>query len=182
MQPITRVSCRSAVPRRSPISALALAERLDAAEARLLELAALPPSADETDADAETGERWHENQVWAHLAEFPGYWIGQIERIVVVASGEAPQFGRTKADDARLAAIDAGNREPRAALVLRATNGIATARSFLARLDAAAWSRTGRHPTLGVMDVTTIVERFLVGHLEEHVAQLESLRSAAAPR
>jgi hypothetical protein len=172
----THRHCLSAAPRLFPINGgRDLLERLDDVERRLLALAETPPRTGQTQADAETGERWHENQVWGHLAEFPGYWVGQIEQILVASSRGVPPFGRTTADADRLAAIDAGNREPRAALVLRATNGIADARAFLARLDPASWSRIGRHPKRGDMDVAAIVERFLVDHLDEHALQLESL-------
>ena len=181
MPPRTRRHCPSAARRPSPISGGSdLLERLEAVEARLLALAREAERAGETEADDQTGERWHENQVWGHLAEFPGYWVGQIERILVGSSEAVPQFGRTPADADRLAAIDAGNREPRAALVLRASNGIADARAFLTRLDRASWSRTGRHATRGDMDVASIVERFLVDHLEEHAEQLASLGEPGA--
>ena len=45
--------------------------------------------------------------------------------------------------------------------------------------DAAhAWSRTGRHPALGVRSVQTWVER-AVAHFDEHLLQLEAQRRSA---
>ena len=35
------------------------------------------------------------------------------------------------------------------------------------------WARTGRHETLGVMDVDTQLRHFHVGHYEEHADQLD---------
>ena len=50
----------------------------------------------------------------------------------------------------------------------------------LADLEPADLARSGRHPTLGVLSVTEILERFAVGHAESHVLQLqEALESAS---
>jgi hypothetical protein len=147
--------------------------RIDAAQKRLDELAR-GPSAGLTDPEPTTGERWEAGQVWGHLAEFPGYWVEQI-RTILASRRETPPFGRTVTDPIRLEAIAEGLSEPRAALVGRAMEGIAAARSYLAGLSDAEWSRRGRHPVRGVLDVAQIVERFVVSHLEEHADQLESL-------
>jgi hypothetical protein len=37
----------------------------------------------------------------------------------------------------------------------------------------------GTHPTRGAMTVTAIVDRMFVGHLEEHVEQLEGILTGA---
>jgi hypothetical protein len=37
------------------------------------------------------------------------------------------------------------------------------------------WARPVQHPTLGTMELPRVFETFLVGHLEDHAAQLESL-------
>jgi hypothetical protein len=44
-------------------------------------------------------------------------------------------------------------------------------------MDGTDWAARGTHPTLGAMDVPTILDEFLVGHLEEHTAQLEALHA-----
>jgi hypothetical protein len=53
----------------------------------------------------------------------------------------------------------------------------AALRDLIAGLDASAWERRGIHPTLGSMTLTEIIEAFLVGHLEQHADQLDSLDS-----
>lgn len=40
-----------------------------------------------------------------------------------------------------------------------------------------SWSAQGWHPTLGVMDLTRIVDEFMVKHLEEHAEQLDRMSS-----
>jgi DinB family protein len=150
--------------------------RIDASRARLQELAR-KPSVGLTQAEPSTGERWEAGQVWGHIAEFPPYWVTQLTSIFA-SRAETPPFGRTVTDPARLGAIDQGLREPRAALVGRAMDGIDAVRTYLDGLGEADWSRSGRHAVRGVMSVTQIVDRFVVSHLEEHADQLESLAKA----
>ena len=59
-------------------------------ERRLAEHAARPLPAGLTDPDPGAEERWEAGQVWAHLAEFPGYWLDQIRG----SSPAAPRAGR----------------------------------------------------------------------------------------
>ena len=46
-------------------------------------------------------------------------------------------------------------------------------------MEPAQWELRGLHPKLGAMTVDELVERFLVGHLEEHAEQLEGMRAAS---
>ena len=39
------------------------------------------------------------------------------------------------------------------------------------------WARTGRHETLGVMDLAAQLRHFHVGHYEEHADQLDLIAS-----
>jgi len=150
------------------------AERLETVDRRFAALAERD-STGLTEPDQKTGERWEAGQVWAHTAEFPGYWLGELAKVVAGWAGEPVPFGRVKSDPDRVAAIERDRRTDRAALFARVRDGIARTRDHLDALPADAWSAQGVHSTLGVMDVTRIVEEFLVGHLEEHAAQLDSL-------
>lgn len=158
----------------------ALIDRLDAVHSRLEELSR-HPSAGLTTPDPTTGEQWEASQVWAHIAEFPAYWLAQLRAILTATSADVPRFGRMVGDPARLGAISRGRHEPRAELVARAMHGIAESRAFLQGLEPAALSRHGRHIIRGEMSVAEIVERFVVGHLEEHADQLASLIEGSAP-
>ena len=53
---------------------------------------------------------------------------------------------------------------------------------FLDDVPLDGWAKEGVHQTLGVMDVTHIVDEFLVGHLEEHEAQLRQLLDREDPK
>lgn len=150
--------------------------RLELVDARLAAQATRPSRAGLTEPDAGSGERWEAAQVWAHLAEFPGYWTREVGRILEAdpAAGAVP-FGRTKTDPGRVAAIAHDRDTGIAELRRRVSAGIATVAATLQAMEDADWGRTGRHPSLGVVGMDGIMQEFLVGHLEEHAAQLEGL-------
>lgn len=154
--------------------------RLDAAERRLADHAAAGAPGGLTDPDPPTGERWDAGQVWAHLAEFLPYWMGELTKVVttwVGAPGEPVPFGRTKKDEGRIAAIERRRHEDPAALMAEVRGHVAVWRSWLAGLHQSAWSAVGRHPTLGDLDMDEMLRHFVVGHLEEHADQLDALRA-----
>lgn len=154
-----------------------VAARLEAVERRLAEHAAAGAPDGLTEPDPDTPEeRWEAGQVWAHVAEFVPYWHVQLERVIAEFDGAAVPFGRTKKDPGRIAAIEIGRREPPADQLARVTAAVAELRRYLGGLTPPEWNAVGQHPTLGEMDVEAIVERFIVGHLEEHAAQLDGLR------
>ena len=144
--------------------------RLDAVEARLDALASCDLHG-LTAPDEATGEQWDAGQVWAHLAEFGGYWLGELERVL----DGAPEFGRVKTDPDRIAAIEAGRKLPFAAHVEIVKRSIATLRSRLESMTDDDWKKVSRHSTLGDMTIDDQMQHFHVGHYEEHADQLESL-------
>jgi hypothetical protein len=154
------------------------ARRLDSVEERLREHAVqdFPPEA-RTAPDPPTGERWEAGQVWAHVAEFIPYWLGEAAQVVERGADEPEPFGRTKTDPARIAAIERDRRTDRVRLWQRIAGDIGSLRAFLGGLEDSAWRTRGLHPTLGEMDLAAIVDEFLVGHLEQHEAQLDQLAS-----
>jgi hypothetical protein len=160
-----------------------LLDRLEAAESRLAAHAdAERPGL--THPDAGTGERWEAGQVWAHLAEFPAYWVGQLHALQAAHAAGVPQpipFGRTRADPGRAAAIEARRRDEPATLLADVRAGIAAARVLCGSLTSSEWDVVGLHPALAEMTMPAIIERFLVGHLEEHATQLDDLAAHPEP-
>jgi hypothetical protein len=156
--------------------------RLDTVEARLVAAAtAAPPPGSLTGADADTGERWERGQVWAHLSEFIPYWIAEARPLLQEqpSDGLVP-FGRTKRDPERIGAIERNRHQPVSVLWADTRTDIAALRVFLAMIEPDQWAINGMHPTLGPMTVDELVERFLVGHLEEHADQLERMVTAGS--
>jgi hypothetical protein len=155
-----------------------LIARLAAAERRLTEHADAPVPSALTDPDPSGTERWEAGQVWAHLAEFPGYWLGEIERLLETHATDPnwrAEFGRTKSDPGRLAAIERDRQTDPSALLTRVREGIGATTDRLGTLPDEAWTIEGTHAARGPMSLQAIVERFIVAHLEEHADQLDLL-------
>ncbi len=155
----------------------ALLRRLADVERRLAEHAAAPVPSGLTEPDPGGEERWEAGQVWAHLAEFPGYWLAQALRVAALPTQEPVPFGRVKTDVARIEAIERERHTDPAALLERVRASLAEVTAAAGGLPAEAWQRRGMHPTRGEMTVQRIVEHFIVEHLEEHAEQLDSLGS-----
>lgn len=153
----------------------ALIARLADAERRLVEHAAEPPTAGLTAPDPGSGEQWEAGQVWAHLAEFPAYWLAQAQRVVALPTYEPVPFGRVKTDAGRLEAIERDRHTDPSALLERVRSSLAEVTDAIRSLPPEAWTRRGAHPTRGEMTVRQIVEHFIVEHLEEHADQLDSM-------
>ncbi|HVM31421.1 MAG TPA: hypothetical protein VM305_11705 [Candidatus Limnocylindrales bacterium] len=153
--------------------------RLDDIERRIatLESDALPAGL--TDPDPGSAERWEAAQVWAHMAEFIGYWHQQLGSVIGEFAGDPVPFGRIKTDPGRIAAIDLGRQEPVQDLIRRTRDALAGFRRDMGAFGTAEWNAIGVHETRGEMDVEGIVERFIVAHLEEHLDQLEALAASA---
>jgi len=152
--------------------------RLGAAQRRLAEHAARPLPEGLTDPDPGASERWEAGQVWAHLAEFPGYWLEQIRSLLAGRSSgmaEPIAFGRTKADAERIGAIERERRTDPTELLRHVTAQIGEVSTTLTDLPDDSWTVRGLHPSIGEMALPAIVERFIVAHLEEHADQLDGL-------
>jgi hypothetical protein len=150
-------------------------ERLADVERRLSEHVAGPVPSGLTEPDPGGEERWEAGQVWAHLAEFPAYWLAEVRQVVEPANAEPVPFGRVKTDPGRIAAIERDRHTDPAALLARVRSSLADVSDTLRSLPDEAWQRRGLHHTRREMPLTEIVERMLVGHLEEHADQLDLL-------
>jgi len=153
-----------------------LLARLADAERRLVEHADAPLASGLTDPDSGTGERWEAGQVWAHLAEFPDYWLAQAQRVVALPTNEPVPFGRVKTDAGRIEAIERDRHTDPAALLERVRASLGRVTDAARSLPPEVWTRRGMHPTRGEMSVQQIFETFIANHLEEHANQLDSLK------
>lgn len=156
----------------------ALLARLADVERRLAEHAAAPLPAGLADPDPGGEERWEAGQVWAHLAEFPAYWLDQAERVIAQPTHAPVPFGRVKTDAGRIEAIERDRHTDPGALLERVRASLADMTEAARSWDAETWRLRGMHPTLGEMTIERLVERFIVDHLEEHADQLDALRGS----
>jgi len=148
-------------------------ERVDAVGTRLLALAYPLPGL--STADPDSGERWEALQVWGHINEFVPYWIEQIGGVVDSYQGEPVLFGRTKADEGRLAGIESGRTMDLDVHRHWLEVHLSDLRTFLSALGEGAFGSQGLHARLGPLTMEQMIEDYLVGHLEEHAEQLENI-------
>jgi hypothetical protein len=150
--------------------------RLADAERRLAEHAAAPLPSGLADPDPGGEERWEAGQVWAHLAEFPAYWLSQAQRVIAQPTHAPVPFGRVKTDAGRVEAIERDRHTDPAALLERVRGSLAEISDAVRSWDDPTWQLKGVHPARGEMTVERIVETFIVDHLEEHADQMDSLQ------
>lgn len=158
------------------------AARLEAAVDAILALrkrveAAVPwPLAELYGTEAEAS--WGPPELLAHLDEMLPFWLGEAERILEGQPGTPVPFGRVASDVVRIGIIGRDRTVPLRELFARlGADGARVARRMreLSEADAA---REGLHPARGVTPVAALFERFVTGHLEEHVIQLREILDA----
>ncbi len=154
----------------------ALITRMEDVERRLAEHAAGPIPSGLAEPDPGGEERWEAGQVWAHLAEFPAYWLAQAERVIAQPTQPPVPFGRVKTDAGRVEAIERDRHTDPDALLERVRGSLAEVSDAVRSWNAETWQMRGVHPVRGEMPVERIIERFIVEHLEEHADQLDSLQ------
>jgi hypothetical protein len=115
---------------------------------------------------------WGPLELFAHVDEMLPFWIGEIER-VVAGTDEPVPFGRVASDPLRIGVIERDRSLPVPELYARLRAGLERYERRLPELAQRDLARRGRHPTLGEMTVAGMLERFVVGHLEEHARQLD---------
>jgi hypothetical protein len=121
---------------------------------------------------------WGPREVLTHVAEMLPYWLGELERIAD-GDGRTPvPFGRVGEDPIRLGTIERDRTLPLRVLFGRIDAGIGAWTTRLGTLSAEERARVGLHPKLGELPVDDIAERFVVGHAEDHIAQLETILAA----
>lgn len=146
--------------------------RLNDAESRLVENTD-KVHAGLTQPDPGGDEKWEAAQVWGHLGEFGDYWLVELDRVLDGAPDQP--FGRTKADEARRAAIAAGPGRSVDDHLDSARRAIDRLRARLTEMTTEDWAKAGTHPTLGRMTIADQLQHFHIGHYEEHLAQLDEL-------
>jgi hypothetical protein len=118
---------------------------------------------------------WGPREVLAHVAEMLPFWLGELERVVEgVPGGGATPFGRSGDDPIRIGSLARDRTLPLRVLFARIDDGLRAWEDRLATLSDDERARPGLHPRLGEIPATDILERFVVGHAEDHVVQLKT--------
>ena len=118
---------------------------------------------------------WGPREVLAHVVEMLPFWLGELER-VLDGDGTTPvPFGRIADDGLRVGLVGRERTLPLRVLFARADAGIAAWLARLPTLGDAERALVGIHPRLGPMRVDRMADRFVTGHLEDHIAQLRTI-------
>ncbi len=122
---------------------------------------------------------WGPRELLAHVAEMLPFWLGELEKVVEGAPDGSPvPFGRVATDAVRIGLIERDRTLPLPVLFARIDAGLGHWSERLGTLSDLERSRIGRHPTLGEMSAPAFFGRFILGHAQEHVTQLEEILAA----
>jgi hypothetical protein len=140
---------------------------------------ALPPfaTAGLGEPDARTGERWQRLNVAGHLVEMLPFWTAQVRSAVEAG---ATSIGRDESGyQARREGIERGPRLDDAELRRRVHESIDGLLTLLGAMSDGDLARPVTTRVAGGesrhVDVRTVMEELLVGHLEAHIRQIEEL-------
>ena len=118
---------------------------------------------------------WGPRELLAHVAEMLPFWLGELERIVDgPPPGPAP-FGRVAEDPSRIGLIERDRTLPVRVLFARVDAGLTEWSDRLATLTTQERAKVGLHPRLGEVTVDAMLDRFILGHAEGHIEQLEEI-------
>ncbi len=117
---------------------------------------------------------WGPPELLAHVTEMLPYWLGEVER-VLAGRDDAVPFGRVATDPVRIAIISRDRTVPLRELYDRVESDVARCGRRLEALTPADLLRRGLHPRDGVVTIGDMLQRFVIGHLEEHTRQLAEL-------
>jgi hypothetical protein len=118
-------------------------------------------------------DAWSAMQVLGHMTEMIPYWLNWC-RVLIAATGEPPRFGRTAGSPERLAGVAHGATSKPDVLLAQLEREVRAAAGAIRTLSAAERSKRGRSSEGGEITVGEVIESFIVGHAEEHLAQVQT--------
>jgi uncharacterized damage-inducible protein DinB len=122
-------------------------------------------------------DAWSAMQTLGHMTEMIPYWLNHCG-VLIAATGSPPRFGRTAGSPERLAGVAHGATADPDALLGRLKEAVRAAAGTIRKLSEAERNKRGLNPERGEMTVAEVIESFIVGHAEEHLAQVQAaLRS-----
>jgi uncharacterized damage-inducible protein DinB len=116
---------------------------------------------------------WSAMQTLGHMAEMIPYWLDHCQRLIA-ATAEPPTFGRTLGAVERLAGVEVGARGDPEELLRVLHEQVQAAARAIREMTVRERSKKGVHVRRGEMTVAEVIEQFIVGHAEEHLAQVRA--------
>jgi predicted enzyme related to lactoylglutathione lyase/uncharacterized damage-inducible protein DinB len=117
-------------------------------------------------------DEWSVMQVMGHLVEMIPYWLGHCQ--VLIAAGEVLVFGRGPDAPERLAGVEQGGAGEPERLLKLLEEEVQTAARTIREMSSAERHQKGINMRQGEMTVADIVERLIVAHAEDHLAQIKT--------
>jgi hypothetical protein len=118
-------------------------------------------------------EEWSAMQTLGHMTEMIPYWLAHC-RTLIAATGAPPEFGRTHGSPERLAGVAQGASSRPDVLLARLQGEVRSAAAAIRKLSPAERAKRGVRIGGGEMTVADVVEKFIVGHAEEHLGQAQA--------
>ena len=118
-------------------------------------------------------DAWSAMQILGHMTEMIPYWLSHC-RVLIAATGSPPRFGRTAGSPERLAGVAYGATAGPDTLLGRLDEEVRAAAGTIRKLSEAERSKRGLSPERGEVTVAEVIESFIVGHAEEHLAQVQA--------
>ncbi len=118
-------------------------------------------------------DAWSAMQALGHVTEMIPYWLNWC-RVLIAATGEPPRFGRTAGSPERLAGVAHGATTKPDVLLAELEGEVRGAARAIRALSATERSKRGRSSEGGEITVAEVIESFIVGHAEEHLAQVQT--------
>ena len=118
-------------------------------------------------------DEWSVMQILGHLSESIPYWMDNC-RNLIAATGKPLHFGRMLDTPERLAGVELGATGEIDELLPRVEGEIVAAAQAIRRMSPAELGKTGLHIRDGEITVAQVIERFIVTHVEGHLAQIQA--------
>ncbi|HET9093077.1 MAG TPA: hypothetical protein VFN50_11755 [Acidimicrobiales bacterium] len=122
---------------------------------------------------------WVAVEVAAHLAEFPHFFAGEIERW---RSHPGSTVGRTHDDEGRLAAVAAAWSADPSRIRSRVSEALSVLAAALGQLSDSDIAAATRNVKYGEEPLSAFLDRYVIGHKAGHLEQLRALAAERDPR
>ncbi len=118
-----------------------------------------------------SGTEWSAMQILGHIVEMIPYWLTHC-RVIIAASGEPPQLGRSLDAPERLEGVERGAVGDPDEVMQLLREEMRAAMGAIRSMSPVERDKKGVHIRRGEMTVTEIIEVFVVSHSEDHLAQV----------
>ena len=116
---------------------------------------------------------WSAMQTLGHVTEMIPYWLNHC-RVLIAATGAPLRFGRTPGSPERLAGVAHGATADPEVLLARLGEEVRSGAGTIRKLSEAERGKRGISGERGEITVGEVIESFIVGHAEEHLAQVKA--------